>query len=75
MNVDLDLDIVQSLQHSHGGSDARFIAASGIPAIISCPLVGNLHAVDEWIDIESMGTYYHIYEQYIAEKCHSKKTS
>ncbi len=62
-------------QHSHGGSDARFIAAKGIPAIISRPLVGNLHAVDEWIDIESMATFYEIYERYITQKCLSKKTS
>ena len=63
------------LQKSHGGSDARFIAARGIPAIISRPLVGNLHAVDEWIDIESMGTYYEIYQRYVTEKCLNRKTS
>lgn len=56
------------LERSHGGSDARFIAAQGIPAILSRPLVGNLHAVDEWIDIESMGLYYKIYEQYLAQR-------
>ena len=42
---------------------------------LSCPLVGNLHSVDEWIDIDSMGTFYKIYEQYIEQKCPSKKTS
>jgi succinyl-diaminopimelate desuccinylase len=56
------------LEKSHGGSDARFIAAQGIPAIISRPLVGNLHAVDEWIDIKSMETFYRIYERYVARK-------
>ena len=63
------------LERSHGGSDARFIAAKNIPAMISCPLVGNLHSVDEWIDIESMGTLYKIYPQYIREKCPINSTS
>lgn len=52
----------------HGGSDARFIAAKGIPVIISRPTVGHLHSVEEWIDIESMVTFYRIYERYIAAK-------
>lgn len=63
------------LEQSHGGSDARFIAAKGIPAIISRPLVGNLHAIDEWIDIESMGTFYNIYQQFIQAKCLNNSTS
>ncbi len=57
-----------AFEKGHGGSDARFIAAQGIPAIISRPLVGNLHAVDEWIDIDSMGDYYRIYDGYVSEK-------
>lgn len=56
------------LERSHGGSDARFIAAQGIPAILSRPLVGKLHAIDEWIDIDSMGIFYQIYERYVREK-------
>lgn len=56
------------LERSHGGSDARFIAARGIPTMISRPLVGNLHAANEWIDIASMATFYEIYERYLTEK-------
>ncbi len=51
-----------------GGSDARFVAAHGIPVIMSRPLVGNLHARDEWIDIDSMLRFYRIYEEYLARK-------
>lgn len=51
-----------------GGSDARFIAAHGIPVILSRPLVGNLHGIDEWIDIESMGLYRRICETYVLRK-------
>ena len=51
-----------------GGSDARFIRAAGIPVILSRPAVGNLHAEDEWIDIDSMVTYYRICETYVGRK-------
>lgn len=51
-----------------GGSDARFIARYGIPVILTRPLVGNLHGMDEWIDIESMETYYRICERFILVK-------
>lgn len=51
-----------------GGSDSRFFRQYGIPVNLSRPLVGNLHAIDEWIDIESMVTYYHICETYIRRK-------
>jgi succinyl-diaminopimelate desuccinylase len=51
-----------------GGSDARFLAAQGIPVIMSRPKIGNLHARDEWIDIESMVTFYRIYQEYLLRK-------
>lgn len=51
-----------------GGSDSRFFRKFGIPVNLSRPLVGNLHAYDEWIDIESMVTYYRICETYITRK-------
>jgi len=56
------------LIREHGGSDARFIAGYGIPVIMTRPFVGNLHAVDEWIDIASMETLYRIYEEYLRRK-------
>jgi len=57
-----------NLIQDDGGSDGRFIAAHGIPVIMSRPLVGNLHSCDEWIDIDSMVTFYKIYEKYLWEK-------
>jgi succinyl-diaminopimelate desuccinylase len=56
------------LIREHGGSDARFIAKYGIPVIMSRPLVGNLHANDEWVDIATMETLYRIYESYLERK-------
>ena len=40
-----------------GGSDARFLCLHGIPVIMARPDVGDLHAEDEWIDIDSMVMY------------------
>ncbi|GAX59791.1 acetylornithine deacetylase/Succinyl-diaminopimelate desuccinylase and related deacylases [Candidatus Scalindua japonica] len=55
-----------------GGSDARFIGRYNIPVIISRPIVGELHSLDEWIDIRSMQTFYQIYELYLKRKLLSK---
>ena len=51
-----------------GGSDARFIGCHNIPVIVSRPIVGELHSLDEWIDINSMVMFYHIYELYLKRK-------
>ena len=51
-----------------GASDARFFSAQGIPAIISRPVVGNVHRVDEWIDIDSMLQYYRILHTFIRRR-------
>lgn len=48
-----------------GGSDARFFSRNGIRVNMSRPLVGNIHADDEWIDIPSMLDFYELYERYI----------
>lgn len=51
-----------------GGSDGRFFRQYGIPINLSRPLVGNLHAENEWIYINSMAAYYRICEEYIRQK-------
>lgn len=53
---------------THGASDARFFLARGIPAIISRPVMGNMHRVDEWIDIASMQQYYRILHTFICQR-------
>lgn len=52
----------------HGASDARFVTACGIPVVVSRPTVGNLHAEDEWVDIDSMVSFYEMYEVYLERK-------
>ncbi len=51
-----------------GGSDARFIGCHNIPVIVSRPIVGELHSLEEWIDVNSMETFYRIYELYLKRK-------
>ncbi len=47
---------------------ARFLAAFGIPIMMSRPTVGSLHAEDEWIDIKSMTVFYQIYDNFLIQK-------
>lgn len=49
----------------HGGSDGRFICRHGIPVMMSRPDVGELHDVDEWIDIPSLVTFYTMVSRYL----------
>ncbi|WP_145364029.1 M20 family metallopeptidase [Stratiformator vulcanicus] len=56
------------LVRASGGSDGRFFRQQGIPVNLSRPLVGNLHAVDEWIEIDSMVRYYRVCESYIRQR-------
>ncbi len=49
----------------HGASDARFYNTVGTPAICFGPIGEGLHTDNEWIDIESLNTYYRILTDYI----------
>lgn len=51
-----------------GGSDARFFCRHGIPVIMARPDVGELHAEDEWIDVNSMVSFYHCCERYVHKR-------
>jgi succinyl-diaminopimelate desuccinylase len=57
-----------TLVREPGGSDGRFICPYGIPVLMSRPRVGEVHAEDEWIDVDSMVTFYRIYERYLERK-------
>ncbi len=57
-----------SFVYEDGASDARFITKYGIPVVIFRPVVGNIHAKDEWIDIRSMVTFYRICERFLEER-------
>jgi succinyl-diaminopimelate desuccinylase len=50
-----------------GSSDSRHFAHYGIPTITPTPVGSRFHVADEWIDIESLSTFYEIVRQYIHE--------
>lgn len=56
------------LVKASGGSDGRFFSARGIPVLLSRPRVGNLHGLDEWIEIDSMLSYFEICRRYIEQR-------
>jgi succinyl-diaminopimelate desuccinylase len=57
-----------TLIRDHGGSDARFLSELGIPVVMSRPIVGDLHAQNEWIDVASMVRYYRILERFLEKR-------
>lgn len=69
------LDVVEEMTgkavvetRESGGSDARFLCRYGIPVLMARPDVGELHAEDEWIDIDSMVTFYRVCERYLERR-------
>lgn len=57
----------------HGGSDARFFVPLDIPIIMCKPVSGNMHAEDEWVDVDSLGTFFEIINQFCISFAQSKK--
>lgn len=53
------------LYREHFGSDARFYSSKGIPAICFGPVGAGMHSDEEWVDIDSLETCYHILHDYI----------
>ena len=46
-------------------SDARFFTTNNIPCILSNAIGGNIHCIDEWIDLESLDKLFKIYKIFI----------
>jgi succinyl-diaminopimelate desuccinylase len=51
-----------------GASDVRFYEEKGCPSVCFGPIGGNHHAEDEWVDLESLESYYHILKNFLLEK-------
>lgn len=52
---------------AHGGSDARFFAALGIPVILIRPDGFGAHGDDETLSLPSLEKFYHLLEDYILQ--------
>ena len=56
---------IPTLNESYGSSDARFFADIKVPVIISAPIGGDAHGENEWIDLNSLETYYDILKEFV----------
>lgn len=50
---------------AHGGSDARFFAAKGMPVIMIRPDGSGAHSDEETLDLASLGKFYELLEEFI----------
>src|SRR3989338_1098990 len=52
---------------SHGSSDARFFLDKNIPTILLRPTGGNIHAEEEWIDVEDLQRFYRVLKDFVTK--------
>ncbi|MFB6204320.1 MAG: M20 family metallopeptidase [Candidatus Nanohaloarchaea archaeon] len=57
-----------ALERKEPGSDMRFLAAEGIPAVVFGPEGYNSHADDEYAAVESFGDYYEILKRFLRQR-------
>ncbi len=50
---------------SHGTSDARFFSEKNILTIVINPIGGGHHSEEEWIDIESLNSFYKVLKAFV----------
>lgn len=55
------------LSKETGASDARFFSRHGIPAIITAPDSGNLHAKDEWVKLNDLPKLQSLLKKFLTE--------
>ena len=48
------------IEREHGGTDARYFGAHGIPAFLFGPEGGGVHGKDEWVSLKSLIYHYEI---------------
>lgn len=53
------------LGKEHGATDGRFFAEMGIPVIVIYPIGDDIHGKNEWVDLRSLETLYHIFEGFV----------
>jgi len=51
--------------NEHGASDGRFFASVGIPVIVSKPIGGNIHSLDEWISLKSIVEFSNNFKKFL----------
>lgn len=62
-----EFNIHPSFRYSHGTTDARYFLSKNIPVILVKPLGGSIHSEEEWIDIQSLDTYYEVLKKFVLD--------
>jgi acetylornithine deacetylase/succinyl-diaminopimelate desuccinylase-like protein len=57
--------VTQYGYHALGASDVRYYVPFGIPCISVYPIGGQLHAADEWVDVNACHQFMDITQQYL----------
>ena len=58
---------------AYGASDARHLAAYGVPTVLLYPTGGEAHSATEWMAREDLSTFYHVVEAYITRAAHAAR--
>ncbi len=53
------------IRQTYGASDARHFAKTKSPVIMHKPIGGEIHSADEWIDLDSVMTFYQGMREYL----------
>jgi len=54
-----------AVKQTYGASDARHFASTKAPVLMHKPLGGEIHSADEWVDINSVMTFYEGMRKYL----------
>lgn len=52
--------------YDHGASDARYFTPVGTPVILMKPVGGGAHSPEEWVDIQSLETFYQVFKEFLS---------
>ena len=58
-------NIETSFGFTHGSSDAGFFLKKKIPIIVIKPKGGNIHTINEWIDLKDLEKFYIVLEDFV----------
>lgn len=64
-----DHGIQPEIIRSHGGSDAAFFSAKGIPVLMTMPTCSSAHIKDEWVDFEDLMKFKDLIKEWIIANC------
>ena len=65
----IDISATRWQAGSPSGPDSALLADAGIPTVVFGPVVGDIHGVDEWVDLASLERCHDAYLAVARELC------